>query len=93
MIIHVKNLKDRKIFDVNVESTATTDDVKAAVEQQAGVNPIAQRLVFAGEPLRDSELLSQRGIQKGATLYLVLRLKTYIELNVRVMSGLSLIHI
>ena len=87
MIIHVKNLKDRKTFDVNIEPTATTDDVKSAIEQQMGVAPSAQRLVFGGKPPRDGESLSERGIQKGATLHLVLRLKTYIELKVRVMSG------
>ena len=87
MIIHVKNLKDRKTFDVQIGPTATTDDVKVAVEQQSGVAPIAQRLVFGGKPLRDGDSLSQLGIQKGATLHLVLRLKTYIELKFRVMSG------
>lgn len=33
MIIHVKNLKDGKIFNVKIDPNATTDDVKAAVEQ------------------------------------------------------------
>ena len=87
MLIHVKNLKDRKIIDVQVGPTSTTDDVKVAVEQQAGVALSAQRLVFAGKPLRDGVSLSEVGVQKGSMLHLVLRLKTYIELNVRVMSG------
>ena len=46
MIIHVKNLKDRKTFDINCTPTQTADDIKAEVEKQAGVPPSAQRLVF-----------------------------------------------
>ena len=31
MIIHVKNLKDRKTFDVQVQPTYKTEDVKDAI--------------------------------------------------------------
>ena len=53
MKISIKNLKDRKTFDVDVEPTSTADDVKAAVEKQTGVGKTSQRLVFGGKPLRD----------------------------------------
>ena len=87
MKISVKSLKDRKTFDVEVQHTMTAADVKGVIESQEGVPANAQRLVFSGRPLKDDATLSDSGVQKGATLHLVLRLKTYIELSVRVMSG------
>ena len=87
MIIYVKNLKDCKTFDIKCEPTQTADAIKGEIEKQAGVPPSAQRLVFAGKPMSNDKTLSELGVQKGATLHLVLRLKTYIELSVRVMSG------
>ena len=90
MIIHIKSLKDRKTFDVEVTPQSTADDIKDAVEKQSGIARVTQRLVFGGRPLRDGATLAELGIQKNATLHLVLRLKTYIELKVRVMSGRTL---
>ena len=84
MIIHIKNLKDRKTFDVDVTPNSTADDVKFAVEKQCGVTPkFASALVFGGRPLKDGATLAGAGRPKSATLHLVLRLKTYIELKVR----------
>ena len=90
MIIHIKNLKDRKTFDVDVTPNSTADDVKFAVEKQCGVTPSSQRLVFGGRPLKDGATLAELGVQKSATLHLVLRLKTYIELKVRALRLLPI---
>ena len=61
MIIHIKNLKDRKTFDVDVTPNSTADDVKFAVEKQCGVAPSSQRLVFGGRPLKDGATLAELG--------------------------------
>ena len=87
MIIHVKSLKDRKTFDVEVQPNFTADLVKDAIAKQIDAPPNGMRLVFGGKPLRDGPSLSELGVQKGATVHLVLRLKTYITLTARVMSG------
>ena len=74
MKISIRNLKDRKTFDFDVEPTHTVDDVKYEIEKQSGVAKGSQRLVFGGKPLRDDQKLSEAGIQKGATLHLVIHL-------------------
>ena len=87
MKINIKSLKDRKTFSIDVQPTFDAADVKAVIEREQDVPASAQRLVFGGKPLRDGVSLQELGVQKEATLHLVLRLKTYIELRVRVMSG------
>ena len=69
MKISIKNIKDRKTFDIDVEPTFTAADVKAKVEAQEGMPANAQRLIFGGKPLRDGATLAELGIQKAATLH------------------------
>ena len=86
-MIHIRLLKERKTIDVEVQPYFTSDLVKDAIAKQIDAPPNSMRLVFAGKPLRDGVPLSDLGVQKGATVHLVLRLKTYITLAIRVMSG------
>ena len=90
MHINIKSLKDRKTFSINVQPTFDSGDVKRVIEQEQNLPASAQRLVFGGKPIRDGVSLQELGVQKEATLHLVLRLKTYIELRVRLMSGKTL---
>ena len=85
--IHVRHIKERKVFDVQVDPSQSMDAVKAAVEAQSGLEQSVQHLVFKGKPLRSGWPLAEQGVEDGATVHLVLRLKTGIKLNVRVMSG------
>ena len=71
IIVHVKNLKDRKTYDIKIERTQYADDIKAELEKQADIPMNAQRLVFAGRPMASGKTLSEMGIQKGSTLHLV----------------------
>ena len=87
MKITIRNLKDRKTFDIDVQPTSTAADMKDLIESHEGLPANSQRLVFGGKPLKEGVPLHELGVQKGATLHLVLRLKTYLELKVRVMNG------
>ena len=87
MKINIKSLKDRKTFSIDVQPTFDAGDVKQVIERELNLPATAQRLVFGGKPLREGVALHELGVQKEATLHLVLRLKTYIEVRVRVMSG------
>ena len=89
MKLHIKSIKTRKTFTIDVPQGVTAADVKSAIERQEDIPVSSQRLVFGGKPVREGVPLQELGIQKDATLHLVLRLKTYVELRVRVMSGLT----
>ena len=60
-------------------------------KHQAGVGNSTtaseQRLIFSGQTLREGARLLELGVQKGAHIHLVTRLKADIELRVRAMSG------
>jgi hypothetical protein len=87
MQITIRSLKDRNNFTVEVKHGDTVDELKGAIAAQTGTSPDAMRLVFGGRTLPDGAELRALGVQKGATVHLVLRLKTHVELRVRVMSG------
>lgn len=82
MKINIKSLKDRKTFEIDVQPTFDAADVKQIIEKEQGIPASSIRLVFGGKPLRDGTPLQEQGVQKQATLHLVLRLKTYVELKV-----------
>ena len=74
MKINIKSLKDRKTFSIDVQPTFDAGDVKQVIERELNLPATAQRLVFGGKPLREGVALHELGVQKEATLHLVLRL-------------------
>ncbi|KAE9406689.1 ubiquitin [Gymnopus androsaceus JB14] len=74
MIIKVKTLTGKEI-EIDVGSDETIENTKKKVEEQSGIPPAQQRLIFGGRQLADDKTAKDCGIQPGAVLHLVLALR------------------
>ena len=61
--------------EICVNDSTTVEEVKAIIQDQKGIPPDMQRLVFAGKQLVDSDRLSTVHIQPQSTLHLILRMR------------------
>ncbi|KXN88987.1 Ubiquitin-like protein 1 [Leucoagaricus sp. SymC.cos] len=74
MIIKVKTLTGKEIeLDIDPDDKITR--VKEKVEEQSGVPPQQQRLIFSGRQMADDKTARDLGINPGSVLHLVLALR------------------
>jgi len=74
MLIKVKTLTGKEI-ELDIDSVETIEDIKKKVEEQSGVPPAQQRLIFGGRQMENSKTAQDYNIIAGAVLHLVLALR------------------
>ena len=73
MQIAIKTLTG-KIWNVEVESSDTIENVKVKIQDQEGIPPDQQRLIHQGRLLIDHETLAELNIREGTVLHMVVRM-------------------
>lgn len=74
MLIKVKTLTGKEI-EIDIDHDDKITRIKEKVEEQSGVPPQQQRLIFSGRQLVDEKTAREANITAGAVLHLVLALR------------------
>jgi ubiquitin C len=78
MKIHIKTLIGQKI-DVEANSSDTIEAMKSKIQDNWGIPPEQQRLIFEGKQLAEKLTLGEYNIQDDATVHLVMQLRSLEE--------------
>ena len=90
MRIFVKTLTAKTII-LEVVSTDSVENVKAKIQQQVGIPPDQQRLIFPGEQLEEAVTLADYDIQRESTIQLVVKIDEFLIKNLAKFAKLGLI--
>jgi len=74
MMIKVKTLTGREI-ELDIDTDDKISRIKEKVEEQSGVPPPQQRLIYGGRQMNDEKTAKDFNIGAGAVLHLVLALR------------------
>jgi len=74
MLIKVKTLTGKEI-ELDIDADDKISRIKEKVEEQSGVPPPQQRLIFSGRQMADDKSANDFSIVAGSVLHLVLALR------------------